>query len=421
MIQALSDWNGWWNKGNVDSEMVGRMRELSNTAEEMFSYREIKTLTGMRRTGKSTILYQFIYYLLDNGIAPERILFVNFEDPILSKHTLEEIFKTYQSKVNPDEKPYVFLDEIHRCEEWVQFIRKIYDLRKVEQVFITDSSSKFVRAEYAGILTGRKVNIHVSTLSFTSFLSWNGIDDVSLIPKEKENKIKNLLSFYLQWGGLPEVVLRSSEVQRRTLLNNYFEDIIYKDIVERHNTNPHKVSTLADFLVSNNGTLFSPRKYSRTHGLSLDAINTYIRYMEDVFLFHSVSKFDFSLRKQQINPKKMYLLDTGFFGAASSRFMENQGRVYENAVLIHLLRRGKEAYYWKGEGECDFIVTERGKPITAIQVCYSLNRENRERELRGLKGAMDALNIKEGIIINSEEDRIEGDMRYIPLWKYLLV
>lgn len=425
MIEPLAEWNEWWSSGKIDPELVGRKRKQSENSEGFLSFREIKTITGIRRSGKSTLLYQFIEYLLNSKeVDPSNILFVNFEDPILSKATLEEIFDSYQIHINSDKKPFLFLDEVHRCKEWALFLRKLYDLRKIKQAFITDSSSKFIKSEYASVITGREVNVTVFPLSFAEFLAWNGLKITPPYARDRINRIKNMLNIYLQWGGLPEVVLRTSDTHKKMLLNDYLSDIVHKDIIERYNANYQKIKGLIDFLVANPGTLFSPRKYSRTYGLSLDAINTYSAYLEEVFLFFPVPKFDYSVRKQQLSQKKMYLCDTGFYGGTGFRFTENKGRTYENAVFIELKRNGNEVYYWRGKGECDFVVKDGPKLSTAIQVCYDIAPSAKEREVKGLLEAMDTLKIKHGMIITENEEKSEKIgkkyVRYVPLWKYLL-
>ena len=425
MIEALAEWNEWWSTKEIDNELVGRKREMSGNAEDFFSFKEIKTLTGLRRTGKSTMLYQLINHLLKIiKIDPARILFVNFEDPILSKTKLSEIFDEYQTHINPHEKPYIFLDEVHRCKEWVLFLRKLYDLKKIEQAFITDSSSKFIKSEFAGVITGREINITVFPLSIKEYLAWKDIEIRAPYTREAKNKIKNSLGSYLQWGGLPDVVLKSSDTHKKILLNDYLSDIIHKDIVERYNVNYQKIKTLVDYLVANTGALFSPRKYSRTYGLSLDALNTYMGYLNEVFLFYYIPKFDYSIRTQQLSSKKIYLGDTGFYGSVGFRFSENMGRLYENVVFLALQRKGKEIYYWHGKGECDFIVKDGIKLETAVQVCYHLEPDVKEREQRGLLEAMETLKIKEGLIITEKKEGQEKfrncSIHYIPLWKYLL-
>ncbi|MFO7992298.1 MAG: ATP-binding protein [Thermoplasmata archaeon] len=424
MIEALSDWNSWWTSGKIDDELLGKERDLTKRADELFSYKEIKTLVGMRRSGKSTLLYQFIKHLLDEEVDPRLILFVNFEDPVLSKSTLEEIFDAYQENINPDKDPYIFLDEVHRCEEWVLFLRKLYDLKKVEQIFITDSSSKIIKKDYASVLTGRNLTILVHPLSFKEYLDWMEIDSCPPYSREDKNKIKNSLKTYLRWGGLPEIVLKTSDMQKKTLLNNYLSDIVHRDIVERYNTNYKKIKNLIDYLVSNTGFLFSPRKYSRTYGLSLDTLNNYIGYLEEIFLFDFIPKFDYSIRKQQLSSKKTYIMDVGYFGTTGFHVSENKGQVYENAVFLHLFQKDREIFYWKNGGECDFLVKEGIEVTDAVQVCSDLTSRTEDREIKGLLEALDEFELEEGIIVTSKkegEEKTEGKkVRYIPLWRFLL-
>ena len=424
MNEALAEWNPWWSGKGIDSALLGIERELTERAEELFSFKEMKILVGLRRSGKSTLLYQFIDRLLAKGEDPKDVLFVNFEDPIISGADLGEVFDHYQAEINPDGKPHIFIDEVHRCPEWVQFLRKLYDLKKVGQVFITDSSSKLVEKEHASALTGRGISMTVHPLSFREYLQWNGLDRKRPFSREDGNRIKNALNVYLRWGGMPEIVLKESDLQRKTLLNNYLGDIVHKDVVERYNTDYRKIRDLVNYLVANNGKLFSPRKYSRSCGLSLDAINTYLGHLEEVFLFRSVPVFDYSFKAQQVTPKKIYLMDTGFFGSAAFRFSEDTGHVYENAVFLQLNRKYDELYYWKDDkGEVDFLVKERNDLTKAIQVCYDVSGA-RERESKALLSCMHEFSLEEGTVITGdlrEVQEIEGKViRYVPLWEWLL-
>ncbi len=425
MFTSIVDWNEWWSSGVVDPVLVGKERVLSTELFELLSMREIKTLTGIRRSGKSTLLYQFIHHLVEDlGIDPKRILLINFEDPVLSKHSLASIFDEYQVRIAPHEKPYLFLDEAHRCPEWELFIRKLYDLRKVEQVVITDSSSKVVRTEFAQLLTGRAINSTVAPISFRDFLTWNEIDPDQPLTHDTITVIRQHLDRYLQWGGLPEVVLTPSPIQRKILLTNYLADIVHKDIAGRYNTHYRKIKHLVDHLVANSASLFSPRKYSRVAGISLDTINTYLGHLEEVFLISQIPKFDYSLRKQQINPNKVYICDPGFVMNAGFRFSDDRGSIYELAVFNKLKRDGFEVYYWKGKCECDFVVKHGVDLVCAIQVCSDLNARTRDREIGGLVEAMDALGIEDGIIVThtaSGRERVgDHSIELIPLWRYLI-
>ncbi len=423
MISALAEWNHWWKEKAVEADLLGKERIILKELKKETS-REMKLLIGIRRSGKSTLFYQLINQLMAKNIQPEEILLINFEDDVLAKKSLREIFDIYQSNINPDTKPYLFLDEVHRCKEWVLFLRKLYDLKKVKQIFITDSSSKFIKSEYAQALTGRTTRFIVLPLSFAEYLNWKKINFGHLLNREEINRIKKELFSFLKWGGFPEVFFKNPALKKRILIE-YFNDVIHKDIVERYNINYIKIKPLADFLVSNSTCLFNLRKYSRTYGLSLESINTYLHYFKEVFLFFLLPKFSYSVRTQQISSKKIYVCDLGFFNNVGFNFSENIGRAYENAVFIELKRKQKEIYYWKNKYECDFLIKEGLKIKEAIQVCYdSENIDVKKREINGLMEVLKKFKINRGLIITEDyeaEEIIEGKkVKFIPLWKWLL-
>ncbi|HLD41620.1 MAG TPA: ATP-binding protein, partial [archaeon] len=322
VIETLSEWNHWWKEKKVEADLLGKERLALRDLESSMEFREVKLFIGLRRSGKSTLLYQWIERLLSAKVKPEEVLLINFEDDVLANKSLSEVFNAYQSNINPDTKPYLFLDEVHRCKDWVLFLRKLYDLKKVKGVFITDSSSKFIEEEYSRVLTGRTISLPVFPLSFKEYLAWKGISLSSHMDREECNRLKKELLGFLEWGGFPEVFFKTHAAKKK-LLTEYFSDIIHKDIVERYNISYAKIKPLADFLVSNAGSFFSPRKYSREYGLSLESINIYMGCFNEVFLFFCLPKFSYSIRTQQLSQKKVYVSDLGFFNNAGFAFSEN--------------------------------------------------------------------------------------------------
>ena len=423
VIEALSEWNHWWRSKSVEKDLIGKERIMLKELVRTMQLREIKLIIGVRRSGKSTLFYQLIDKLINSNINPEEILLINFEDDVLANKSLSEIFDSYQSNINPDIKPYIFLDEVHRCKEWVPFLRKLYDLRKTKQIFITDSSSEFVKSEYARVLTGRNISLPIFPLSFKEYLEWKNIKFSRHLSREEINKINNGLSHFLRWGGFPEVFFKDSAFKKK-LLTEYFSDIIYKDIIGRYNVSYAKIKPLADFCISNIAVLFSPRKYSRTFGLSLESINTYLGYFIEVSLFYFLPRYSESIKAQQLSPKKVYICDVGFFNNIGFRFSENIGRVYENVVFIELKRTDKDLYYWKNKYECDFLVKEGIRVKEAIQVCFNLTNDNKEREINGLLEVLKKFKLKRGLLITNNyehEHKIKNKLiKFMPLWKWLL-
>ncbi len=153
-------------------------------------------------------------------------------------------------------------------------------------------------------------------------------------------------------------------------------------------------------------------------------IKNYLNFIEKCFLLFFVNKFDYSIRKQHANPKKAYAVDVALAREVSFKFSEDKGKIFENIIFIELKRRNKEIFYHKNKHECDFVVKEGLKIKEAIQVCYSINEDNRERELKGLVEAICNYGLKKGVLITSEqEEEFKINTKKIivkPLWKWLL-
>ncbi len=422
ILSALTDWNPWWQGKEIPDDLMGKNRISNDPIDEIMDRKEIKTITGIRRCGKSTLIYQIIDRLLKSGVKGNDIILINFDDDMLSGKPFSDILSIYQSRISTPQKINIFLDEVHRCPDWVGYLRKNYDLRRTGQVVITDSSSKYLKGEYTTLLTGRKIDIRLHTLSFEEFLKWNGINTEVPFSQNDIDSIRHLLERFLRWGGFPEVVLVESEIQKKILLKEYIDSILYKDVVERYDANIHKLKILVDYLISTPATKFSPRKFSRNHDISLETLNNYIKYLQEVNLLHVVPKFDYSLNKVIRSTKKLYIEDTGLLENLGFRFMEGMGKLHENAVCNELLRREFEVYYWNDDrSECDFIVKKGKDLVMAIQVCYDLNTDNIEREIKGLQDACSNLKIDRGIIISSKYPDMDiEEFEVIPLWKFLI-
>ncbi len=419
IFQALLEWNPWF-EGEFPLSLLGVKREYN-----ILSYleiEEIKILIGARRVGKSTLLYQVIKAGLDNK---KRVLYINFQDEVLSKYTLSEIYYCFLERSNID---YLILDEVQNCKEWVHFIRKMYDGKKLEQIWISGSNSKLIKKDYAEILTGRNLTIKIAPLSFLEFLSFKKFESTDLpFSLEKQANVKRLFSEFLRYGAFPAVVLR--ETYKTELLQNYYEDFIYKDIASRHDVMASKVKDLGIYLASNISKIYSYRNISKFLGIHQQTATDYISYLEETYIFDIIHRFDYSLKTQHSYDKKTYMVDVGMAGAISFSFSQNLGRILENVVYSELKRHKFEIYYHKEFRECDFIIKKGIEIILAIQVCSNLsNEETFEREVEGLLEAMLEHNLQKGYILTLDQE----DHRLIekngtsfeviiqPTWKWLL-
>ena len=427
-FNALKDWNVWWSESGAVKKLSGVERNQTDQLFEFLKIREVKIITGVRRSGKSTLMYQIIGELLARDTKPENLLFINFEDSRLRKQDVGEVFNIYLREVSPAGKIFLFLDEVQHSKDWWFFIRKNYDLKKEISFFVSGSSSELLPKEYSSLLTGRNVSFEVFPLSFREFLKFREfpVEELKLnfITTETENRIRHLLKEYLLYGGFPEVVLKEKNF-KNILLNQYFTDIINKDIVNRYNTNFTKTFDLAKYLLTNVSNLFSFRSARAATGLGMETIEKYLSYITESYLVSLVPFFSHSLKIQNQHPKKVYSIDTGLRNAVSFKFSEDVGRVAENLVFIELKRRGKEAYYWKGKQEVDFVIKENLKPARLIQVSWDIeNEKTKNREVNALLEGMNEFKLSEGLIITGDysgEEEISGKtIKYVPLWRWLL-
>jgi hypothetical protein len=392
---------------------------------------KIITIIGPRRSGKTSMLYQIIYDLKD--ISKDKIIYLNFEDERLSdfnitdfQKILDYYFELYPQ--NKGEEIYFFFDEIQSVDGWQKFIRRIYDKERCK-IFITGSSAKLLSKEISTELRGRTYDIYVYPFSFIEYLEFKGIKvDNTTIYSSKRHVLVRELENYLTNGGFPEVIAIDSQI-RCEVLQNYFNVLIFRDIIERYNIKQIGiVKDLLLYLVNNNSRGFSVNSYynylkSQNRAISKDTLYLFSDYIDNTMYFFFVPIYSNSKRKQNSNPKKCYVIDTGLSNCLLKRPGTNDGWNFENLVFIELKRKNKEVYYFKGKSECDFIAVTNNK-VEAIQVCFDFNDSTKDREINGLLEAMASLNIDKGTIITkdlSKEEKLgKNTIYYIPLHQWLL-
>ncbi|MGQ4834514.1 MAG: ATP-binding protein [Candidatus Asgardarchaeia archaeon] len=421
MSEALEDWNPWWYEHKVDERFKGKDREILKEIEGIVGLNKVKIITGVRRAGKSTLLYQIIDKLLKRTRV-ENILLLNFDDVRLSMVPLEELYKEYIELKKPSEI-FLFLDEVHNAKDWVSLVRRLIDLKKAN-VFVTDSSSYFIPIDYARILTGRKFSLELYPLSFREFLFFKG-EKISYFGTEEKARIRGYLREFMEQGGFPELCLTPKDFHRK-ILSEYFEDIITKDIVSRYNTVYSKARDLAYYLLSISGQRITYRKLRNVLGMGLETIQRYMDFLEQVYLVFRVNAYSKKVKDQIIMPKKVYAVDTGIVNAIGFKFSENLGAMLENIIFLELKRRGYNIFYYQvDEREIDFVVKDRISVKSLINVCYDPEEKNTyKREVEELLLGMKEVGISKGYIITWEyEEKIkQGDkeIEFIPAYKWLL-
>jgi hypothetical protein len=386
-------------------------------------------IVGPRRAGKTYFLYSLIKNLTKNFV------YVNFEDnllPILDKKDLNLILDC--AKELYGDNMVFFFDEIQNVDGWENFIISL--LTEHYKVYITGSNSKLLSKEIASSLRGKSLSHILLPFSFKELVNYK----LGNLDKNWENKdliydVKKLYLEYFLYGGFPEVLQSKSLDIKNNLINNYFESVLYRDLVDRLKIKNLKlVDVTIKYLLnlfSNNFSISFFENYLKSNKISysLEDVYNILHSLQDIFLINYTKEYSKSFKKSEISKAKIYLFDLGYIRFIARESQDN-GRILENLVFIELYRRLKsinpKLFYYKNKNisECDFVIEKQGQVTNAIQVTYELNSQNKAREIRGLLDAMVKFNLKEGVILtNDQEDliKIENKNVYvIPIWKWLL-
>ena len=426
--QLLEEQNRQWRGGFLEA---GFEREVTRELLEYVPMKHIIALLGVRRCGKSTVLKQIINHLISQKVPAENILFLNLEAPVLERYkndpvNLQKLFDEYAALANPKKgRVFVFLDEVQFFPKWQVFVKNLYEKGGVK-FFITGSNSQLLSAEMATLLSGRQIIKKIQPFSFREMAAIKNIDiKDKLEVAQNAAVLAKICGQYLKMGGFPEVVLEENDGLKRELLANYYRSILYQDIVPRFEIKKTKeVESLLLYLFSNIGQGFSYNSLGKFSQIQGKTAKEYVGFFEKSFLLSEISNYQYSIKKQENYPKKIYAVDSGFMETAAFSFSENFGRLLENAVFIKLAAGGKKIYYYKNSLECDFVIKEKTKITAAIQVTKKIDSINEKREMSGLLAAMEKFDLKSGLIITeSQEDEKSVDgktIKIIPLYKWLL-
>jgi hypothetical protein len=406
-------------KERLSKMKEGYLRDKLSLVPDLIKHKINIVVTGHRRSGKSTFLLQWMkkyynsnFYYLD--FSDERLVDFKTTDFQL----LYEIFLEYFG-----EKNIFYFDELQgKKYDWNRFVNRLYSEGK--RFFITGSNADLLSKEISTYLTGRHFDIMIYPFSFKEYLGYHNFNKNYNSTLGKAEVIK-YFNNYIKQGGFPEVIVYNTT----DILENIYQDVINTDILNRYKIKEEiEFKKITLFLMSNFAREFSYTSIKNNFNLgSTNTAKKYISYLTNVYLFFELQKYDYSLKKQDTYTKKIYAIDTGLINKISFNFSENIGRLYENLVFIELKRRNKYIYFWKDKSdyEVDFLVTEKNKVTSLIQVTYDLsNLKTKEREIRGLLSGLNEFKLKTGTIITKDlekEETIDGKIiKYIPLWKWLL-
>ena len=355
-------------------------------------------ISGLRRTGKSTLLAQMAREIDQNAFY-----YINFEDDRFINFQAHDFNDLYQALVEVfGQRKMFMIDEIQNVPGWEHFVRRFMD--HGFKFYITGSNAALLSRELGTRLTGRYIPIELFPFSFREFLTFSNasIPTIGRMTTAERAQLQKNLNDYLTLGGIPDAL----KYPGLPILHTLYNDVLYRDIATRHKIAAvSALKELAFTLMSNPAGPVSFNKLKNRFRLgSVNTIKNYVDYLQNSWLIFTVNIYDYSVKRQQIAPKKIYAIDTGLINAVGFRFSANTGKLLENAVFMALRRETKALYYYVSpEGyEVDFYLPERGQ---LIQVTQNMTHPTtRDREYRAIAVAAKHLKVESALILTEANE-----------------
>jgi uncharacterized protein len=391
---------------------------------------KVVTLVGIRRSGKTYLLYDTMRRLEAQGVDRRQMIYLNFEDdrllPIKTRE-LDAILRAHE-ELYPEisgRRKYLFLDEVQNAPRWETFVRRVHDTEDV-RIFVTGSSSHVLSRELATGLRGRSISYEVFPLSFAEFLSFNDLRHEPY-SRTSEAHMAAALTEYLRIGGLPEVVLADPALRPR-ILKEYVDLVFYKDLVDRYRvSNPLVLRQLLKQCLGQTASLLNAHKVyndfrSRGFELGKDTLYRYLGYLEESYLVFQIPVADRSIRRQAVRPKKLHVIDWALGYPLVPEPSINSGWKLETAVFLHWRRQREDLAYLDAEREIDLVVNGED-PQALINVSLSVSRaETWERETAALEATRERFPKAARLLVVHESTTREPPpgVEVVEAWRYLL-
>jgi hypothetical protein len=350
----------------------------------------IKVITGLRRSGKSTLLSLFENHLLASGVDKDYIIRMNFESFQFDEITSYKELHAYINErlIDKNKKHYILLDEVQQVSSWERVINSLLVDANVD-IYLTGSNAYLLSSELSTLLSGRYVEIKMQPLSFKEYLDF--------LESDKENNLLETFNQYLQYGGLPTVIeLLDKPDTIGSFLEGIYNTVLMKDVIERNGVRDAALlESILKFIAANIGNIVSTKKiadYLTSSGrkTTSDTIDNYLRMLENAFIIYKANRYDLKGKLFLKTLEKYYIVDIGIRNKLTGLGNTDYGHVLENIVYLELLRRGYQVSIGKiGSLEVDFVATKADEKIYYQVSATIMDEKTRARELRPLESISD--------------------------------
>ena len=350
----------------------------------------IKVITGLRRSGKSTLLSLFENHLITSGVDRNHIIRMNFESFEFDEITNYKELHAYINKriLDPNKRHYILLDEVQQVFSWERVINSFLVDANVD-IFITGSNAYLLSSELSTLLSGRYVEIKMQPLSFKEYIEF--------LDSDKEMNLPEKFNQYLEYGGLPTIVeLLDNPDTIGPFLEGIYNTVLMKDVIERNGVRDAALlESILKFIAANIGSIVSTKKisdYLTSSGrkTTSDTIDNYLKMLENAFIIYKANRYDLKGKMFLKTLEKYYIVDIGIRNKLIGLRNTDYGHVLENIVYLELLRRGYEVSIGKiGSLEVDFVASKPNEKIYYQVSATIMDEKTRERELRPLESISD--------------------------------
>lgn len=353
----------------------------SDYVEKILAYRDtpfVKILTGVRRSGKSTIFKMLIQKIEESGVPKEQIVSYRFDSLEYESMTAKEMFQEIKGKLTGNGKTYLFLDEVQEIEGWEKVVNSLASDYEVD-IYVTGSNSRMMSSEISTYLTGRYISFRIYTLSFAEYLQFvKQYREVTDVHKE--------LAAYVKRGGFPAIHLQEyTDDEIYTIVRDIYYSTIYSDIVRRNQIRKvDQLERIVRFVFDNVGRTFSAKSIcdylkSEKRTIDVETIYSYLEKLESAYILHRCSRYDMQGKELLKTQEKFYLADTSLRYCVLGYHPDSVAAMLENIVYLELRRRGYTVHIGKNNaGEIDFIAQRQNEKIY-VQVTQEIKSEETQK------------------------------------------
>jgi len=406
--QYISKANPWWDeKEKFELGIEYKERKIYSEIAKFFPTKQIISLTGLRRVGKTTLMMKLIKESLENNFNKLNILYFSFDEfSDLRILGLFEIYENLISKIDKSKRYLICLDEIQKLKNWSEQLKVAYDLYSNIKFIISGSESLFIRKKSKESLAGRIYEFKINPLSFKEFLEFRNIK-INNFFIQKEKIIENFKQFLIS-GGFPELINSKEDEARKYINEGVVDKIIYKDLPDVFEVkNSTLMKSIFNVIYNDPGQIIEIQELSKELGVSRQLVSNYLEYLEQAFLIKKLYNFSNNARKTERKLKRYYST------LLNSLIMEsNFPKVFEQFLVIQL----DAEFFWRDvfKNEVDII---KINPLTAIEI---KSGEIKDRNLKSLKIFIYKFNPKNTLILSYDIEKEINKIKVIPFYKYLL-